>query len=139
YWAMYFQNVMNLAPFEAGSLTVISTLPVLFLPTFAGFLSDKKGARVPIIAGFSFLLCSFALLFTFFYTQLFAFLIFGLLLFGIGVALIMTPASTAAVGAIESDKRGVASGVFNTFRYTGASIGVAIFGMMLILAKENTW
>lgn len=139
YWAMYFQSVMDYTPFGAGMLTVISTIPVFFFPPVAGFLSDKLGATLPIVIGFSLLIGSFVLLFIFFYTGLFACLIIGLFIFGMGNSFIMTPASTTAVGAIESDKRGVASGVFNTFRYTGASIGVAILGMTLLSTKYDTW
>ena len=47
---------------------------------------------------------------------------------GIGIALVMSPMSTAAMNAVSVQKAGVASGVLQMSRMVGASVGVAATG-----------
>jgi hypothetical protein len=47
---------------------------------------------------------------------------------GIGIALVMSPMSTAAMNAVSVQKSGVASGVLQMSRMIGASVGVAATG-----------
>ncbi|HMA27272.1 MAG TPA: hypothetical protein VKO62_06515, partial [Solirubrobacterales bacterium] len=50
------------------------------------------------------------------------------ILMGIGMALVMSPMSTAAMNAVSVQKSGVASGVLQMSRMIGASVGVAATG-----------
>ena len=54
----------------------------------------------------------------------------GLIIGGLGGALTI-PLNGIAVGAVPVEKSGVASGVFNTARETGGSLGIAIIGAVL--------
>ena len=47
---------------------------------------------------------------------------------GLGIALVMSPMSTAAMNAVSVQKAGVASGVLQMSRMVGASVGVAATG-----------
>ncbi len=47
---------------------------------------------------------------------------------GLGMALIMSPMSTAAMNAVSVQKSGIASGVLQMSRMIGASVGVAATG-----------
>jgi hypothetical protein len=49
-------------------------------------------------------------------------------LMGIGIALVMSPMSTAAMNSVTVQKAGVASGVLQMSRMIGASVGVAATG-----------
>jgi hypothetical protein len=55
-------------------------------------------------------------------------LIVPFVLMGIGIALVMSPMSTAAMNAVSVQKSGVASGVLQMSRMIGASVGVAATG-----------
>jgi hypothetical protein len=55
----------------------------------------------------------------------------GLLIGGIGMALVMTPMTAAAMGSVRVDKAGVASGVLNSFRQVGGALGIAVMGAIL--------
>jgi hypothetical protein len=55
-------------------------------------------------------------------------LIIPFILMGFGIALIMSPMSTAAMNAVSVQKSGVASGVLQMSRMIGASVGVAATG-----------
>jgi hypothetical protein len=51
-------------------------------------------------------------------------------LLGIGIALTMSPMSTAAMNAVDVTKAGVASGVLSMGRMVGGSLGVAVTGAL---------
>ena len=55
-------------------------------------------------------------------------LLIPFILMGIGIALVMSPMSTAAMNAVSVQKSGVASGVLQMSRMVGASVGVAATG-----------
>ena len=47
---------------------------------------------------------------------------------GIGIALTMSPMSTAAMNAVHEDKAGIASGLLSMMRMVGGTFGVAATG-----------
>jgi DHA2 family methylenomycin A resistance protein-like MFS transporter len=47
------------------------------------------------------------------------------------MAMAMTPTTAAAMGSVPVDKAGVGSGVLNSMRQVGGSLGVAISGAIL--------
>jgi multisubunit Na+/H+ antiporter MnhC subunit len=55
-------------------------------------------------------------------------LVIPFVLMGVGIALVMSPMSTAAMNAVSVQKSGVASGVLQMSRMIGASVGVAATG-----------
>jgi multisubunit Na+/H+ antiporter MnhC subunit len=55
-------------------------------------------------------------------------LVIPFVLMGLGIALVMSPMSTAAMNAVSVQKSGVASGVLQMSRMIGASVGVAATG-----------
>lgn len=119
FWTMYFQKTLAYSPMRAGLLTVISTLPVIFVPPIAGHLSDKMGPKIPSSIGFVLAACSFLL-----FTRI---LFLALMCFGTGLSLIMTPTGMATLSNTPQEKRGFASGIYNTTRFAGAALGVAVF------------
>ena len=50
------------------------------------------------------------------------------MLLGIGIALTMSPMTSAAMNAVSVEKAGIASGVLSMFRMIGGSLGVAVTG-----------
>jgi hypothetical protein len=48
----------------------------------------------------------------------------------------MTPMTAAALSSVPVEKSGVGSGVLNTFRQVGGSLGIAVMGA--ILAAQST-
>ena len=47
---------------------------------------------------------------------------------GVGMALVMSPMSTAAMNAVADTKAGVASGILSMNRMIGGTLGVAVIG-----------
>jgi hypothetical protein len=55
----------------------------------------------------------------------------GFILMGLGMGLVMSPMSTAAMNAVDRTKAGVASGVLSMSRMVGGTFGVAIMGALV--------
>jgi len=55
----------------------------------------------------------------------------GMLLGGVGMAITMTPMTAAALSSVPVDKAGVGSGMLNTFRQVGGSLGIAVMGAIV--------
>jgi hypothetical protein len=60
----------------------------------------------------------------------------GLILGGLGGALTI-PLSGVAIGAAPVEKSGVASGIFNTARETGGSLGIAVVGAVVAGGRHD--
>jgi hypothetical protein len=55
----------------------------------------------------------------------------GLLVGGLGMAIMMVPATSAPMGAVPVDEPGVGSAVINRMRLVGGSLGIAIMGTLV--------
>jgi len=112
---LYMQNVMGLTNVQIGWLASIASLTTMLLLTPAGWLSDRKGERVGIVAGFAMIALAMAV---FLRSRLFAGFVVAWVLIGIGQALIDPSYSSLISKVVPQRLRGMAFGVFST------SIGV---------------
>ena len=55
----------------------------------------------------------------------------GFVLMGLGMGLVMSPMSTAAMNAVDRTKAGAASGVLSMSRMVGSTFGVAVMGALV--------
>src|SRR6185312_5976384 len=99
---------------------------------FAGRYSDRIGSRWLMgggmtLVGISLLLYERVTIHSDFWT-----LLPQMLLGGIGMACTMSPMTSAAMGSVPVDKAGVGSGVLNSFRQVGGSLGIALMGAILL-------
>lgn len=123
--AVYFQKILGYTAPQAGLLTFATSLPVLFLSSLGGYLSDKISPKLPIAIGFLFLIFSFIWL-GFDATPSLSGLLIALIPFGMGVPLIFTPSYSAAMGSVPARKMGVAFGMVSTLRNLSATLGVVL-------------
>jgi MFS family permease len=120
--------VLGYSPLEAGLRFLPTTLVIVAVAPIAGRLSDRIGSVYPMATGLAVLTSS-----TFLFSQIDAGTTYGglvvpFILLGLGIALVMSPMSTAAMNAVEVAKAGVASGVLTMSRMIGGSVGVAATG-----------
>ena len=130
--SLYVQNVLGYSPTKAGAIFLPMTILIILIAPIAGKLSDRVGSRWLMGAGMSILGVSLLLyqrigLHTGFWS-----LLPQLVLGGIGMALTMSPMTSAAMGSVPVDKAGVGSGVLNSFRQVGGSLGIALMGAILL-------
>jgi EmrB/QacA subfamily drug resistance transporter len=126
--ALYMQNILGYSPLQAGVRFLPATLMIVAIAPLAGRLTDRIGARIPIAVGLS--LVSAALLWL---TRVDVSTTYGdlwpsFVLMGIGMALVMSPMSTAAMNAVADAKAGIASGILSMNRMIGGTLGVAVIG-----------
>ncbi|HET9676368.1 MAG TPA: MFS transporter [Solirubrobacterales bacterium] len=126
--ALYMQDILHYSPLEAGVRFLPSTLMIVGVAPVAGRLSDRYGPRWLIAGG---LVIVAASLFSFSRIAVdssYLDLLPGFMLLGIGIALTMSPMTSAAMNAVPVQKAGIASGVLSMFRMVGGSLGVAVTG-----------
>jgi EmrB/QacA subfamily drug resistance transporter len=135
--ALYMQNILGYSPIEAGVRFLPSTLMIVLIAPLAGRLTDRVGPRPLIVTGLT--LVTLAL---FLQTRIDVSTGYGLLLpafvlMGIGMALVMSPMSTAAMNSVVPEKAGVGSGILSMNRMVGATFGVAAIGALFQHLAHN--
>ena len=130
---VFLQSVRNLDAFHTG-LTLLPMSIMLFIVSPAAAALTRKvphkrlvqtGLGVNIVA---LLLLRWALGVD---TSLLA-LIPGLALYGIGMGLVMSQINNLTLSSVPVQEAGEASGITNTFRQIGSSLGAAIIGSVLL-------
>ena len=99
--ALYMQNITGYSPLQAGVRFLPSTVVIILVGPIAGRLSDRIGPRplmTPgccIVAGSLFWQGHLAV------DTSYGFLVGAFMLMGLGMGLVMSPMSTAAMNAVE--------------------------------------
>jgi EmrB/QacA subfamily drug resistance transporter len=126
--ALYMQDILRYSPLEAGIRFLPSTLMIVSVAPVAGRLADRFGPRWLIAAGLGIVAASLYSFSGIAVDSSYLDLLPGFMLLGIGIALTMSPMTSAAMNAVSVDKAGIASGVLSMFRMVGGSLGVAVTG-----------
>jgi MFS family permease len=126
--ALYMQDILRYSPLEAGIRFLPSTLMIVGVAPVAGRLADRFGPRWLIAAGLGIVAASLYSFSSIAVDSTYLDLLPGFMLLGIGIALTMSPMTSAAMNAVAVEKAGIASGVLSMFRMIGGSLGVAVTG-----------
>jgi EmrB/QacA subfamily drug resistance transporter len=129
--SLYVQGILHYSPTQAGATFLPMVTLIILIAPIAGRLSDRVGSRWlmgggMLLLGISLLLYERVGVHSDFWT-----LLPPMLVGGVGIAMTMSPMTSAAMGAVPVDKAGVGSGVLNSFRQVGGSLGIAIMGAIL--------
>jgi EmrB/QacA subfamily drug resistance transporter len=126
--ALYMQNILGYSPLQAGIRFLPATLMIVAIAPLAGRLTDRIGARLPIAVGLSLVVVALGWLATIDVSTTYGDLLPSFFLMGAGMALVMSPMSTAAMNAVADAKAGIASGILSMNRMIGGTLGVAVIG-----------
>jgi EmrB/QacA subfamily drug resistance transporter len=132
--SLYMQGILGYSAVETGAAFLPLTVLIILVAPIAGKTSDRIGSRWLITAGMLLVTTQLLLFSRLGVDATFWNLLPGLLVGGVGMALVMTPSAAAAVRALPVDKSGVGSAVLNAFRQVGGSMGIALMGA--IMANE---
>ncbi len=134
YLAYFMQAVRDYTPLAAGCALVAMALPVMVMSGLSAKLSHRFGPK--LVAGTGMTLFALAMASYFFSTQHMDQWVIELQLvvMGLGMGLIMSPATNSIMSAVPRNKAGAGSAVNNTIRQVAAALGVAILGSILSVA-----
>jgi DHA2 family methylenomycin A resistance protein-like MFS transporter len=128
---LYFQQVLGYGPAQAGLRTLPNTLAVVVGAPIAGRLAGRFGSRPPVVGGTLLGGVSLLLLTRIGVATPYSALAWNLALLGIGLAMINSPIVAAAQSSLPGDRAGIAAGMLNTSRQTGAVLGIAVLGAVV--------
>ena len=126
--SLYFQNIKGFSALETGLSWLILNVPFVLVAAFAGRLQRRFGQRRVVVVGALLAgvgVLTFALLDG---DSPFIQAVPGYVLIGLGYGACAPAISAVAMGAIEVERAGIASGVLNTARQVGAALGLAALG-----------
>lgn len=129
--AIWVQDVLGFGPIQAGLSLLPLTLPLLLIAPRSGALYDRIGPRLPVALGAALVGVALAWNATAMHQLSYPWIVPGYVLMGIGLALVMGPANTDAMNAAPAALRGQASGVIQTMRQVGATLGIALMGTIV--------
>jgi len=125
---LYFQTIRGASPFIAGLELLPMSVSFVIVSQLVGYLSNNLGPRIVMTAGMACMgFGALAIAFISENTGLPA-IELALVVVGIGLGLNTAPVNGVAVAAVPPARSGTASGVLNTARMVGATMGVAILG-----------
>ncbi len=131
FWVIFLQKAMGYSAAKAGLYILPVTIPVIVMAKLSGKMLDRHGPLIPAALG---LFISAAGVFwvaaaasTHNYLLLFP----GFLLYGIGAPLVIPATVTFIISSVSADMHGMASGLANTMRQIGGTIGLSIIGTII--------
>ncbi|MDD1675381.1 MAG: MFS transporter, partial [Methanomicrobiales archaeon] len=123
---LYLQSLRMFDSRIAGTILLIPIVFIAVFSAFAGRLSDRIAPRNVIGSGIGFSSLSL-LIFAFLNeTTPLIIIIFSLILAGLGIAFCQPPLVRTSVSSVPKSMYGIASGMIETMRLVGMTIGIAI-------------
>jgi MFS family permease len=137
--ALYLQNLGYLSASQAGLLMLLQPIVQVLLTARAGSLSDKIDKRILPTAGMGTISVAVAMILFMDVDVNFVYVGIVLLLLGLGFALFSAPNTSAAMQAVPSEDRNLASGSVSLMRQTGmmTSMGIAMCCISVILGSAD--
>ncbi len=130
---LYFQTLRGASVFEAGLELLPMSLLFLFVSQRSGLWAARIGPRAVMSAGMA-LMGTGLLLLSLLSAETSLYVVeTDLALLGIGLGLNTGPVNSVAVASVPPARYGTASGLLNTARMVGATLGVAVLGAVFAL------
>lgn len=127
-------QVQGYRPSAAGAALLPFVVLIFAMSRWAGGMTEKWGARVPLIAGpsvagFGFALLALPSVGGAYWTTFFP----GIFVLGIGMGLTVAPLTATVMGSVDRRHAGVASGVNNAVSRAAGLLAVAALGALLVM------
>ncbi|MFK0229898.1 MFS transporter [Streptomyces sp. NPDC090303] len=134
--SLYAQNLLGYSPVVAGAAALSFILPLMVGAQLSGRWYDRSGPRPPLLTGMAVatvgtLVWAGSLTRVDYWAN-----VPGMALVGLGLGLVFSPVNTDALSRVPAADRPQASGIVQTVRQLGGTLGVAVIGTV-ILAREH--
>ncbi len=130
YLVLYLQNVLGYSALQTGVRLLLLSAGILVTSAVAGRLSSRVPVRLLIGPGLMLVGIGLLLMRGLDASSSWTHLIAGLLVAGVGVGMVNPPLASTAVGVVEPQRAGMASGINSTFRQVGIATGIALLGTL---------
>ena len=130
YLVLYLQDILGYSALGTGVRLTIMSGGVLIAATVAGRLSSLVPVRFLIGPGLIIVGVALLLMRGLDAASSWTHLIPGLAIAGIGIGLVNPPLASTAVGVVQPQRAGMASGINSTFRQVGIATGIALLGTL---------
>ena len=137
--SIYFQDALGLDPLRAGIATLPLLVPVLIVIHVAGRMYDRVGVRTPVLIGLALSVSGVAVEVAGIATGTYPVIAAGMALLGTGLGFAMTPTNTDALSRVDPARRGEASGILNSFRQVGSSLGLAFMVVIVGILTQASF
>jgi EmrB/QacA subfamily drug resistance transporter len=128
---LYMQNVLHYSPLQTGLRFLPATVLIIIMGPIAGRLTDRVGPRPLMVLGLLTVSAALGIQSQLTIHSGYGLLLPGFILMGMGMGLVMSPMSTAAMNAVDPSKAGAASGVLSMSRMVGGSVGLSVMGALV--------
>jgi EmrB/QacA subfamily drug resistance transporter len=125
---LYLQSILGASAFVAAVELLPMSIAFVAVSQCSGTLMTRFGARVMLVGGMSFMGCGLLLLAAVVGAANLWTVEAALLIIGVGLGLNTGPVNAVAVAAVPPARSGTASGLLNTARMVGATLGIAALG-----------
>jgi EmrB/QacA subfamily drug resistance transporter len=135
--SMYAQISLGESASETGLYLLIFFAGFATASQWGGKMLDRVGARRPVVIG-----CAVAAVGFYLWGRSLTHLSvseqwYYIVIAGAGVGLVLSPANTDALNRVSRDRYGEATGITQTVRNFGSSLGLAVLGSILILQNRS--
>ncbi|MDT7553704.1 MAG: hypothetical protein QOI16_2240 [Pseudonocardiales bacterium] len=117
---------LRMNPALAGLALIPTTVPMVVIAPLAGRWYDRSGGRPPLVVGFGCLAVAGVLLALGAGSRSYPWLLPGLLVYGVGLAIVLTVNDPVSIDTVPEQDHGQASGVSATAEQGGGAIGIAL-------------
>jgi EmrB/QacA subfamily drug resistance transporter len=131
--SLYLQYAKGLIPLHAGVILIAMPAVQAAFSPLAGRLSDRIGPRILASLGMGLTTASLVLFAFVDKNTGMGYLLAGLIVMGLGIALFISPNTNAIMGSVESRYYGVASATLTTMRQVGIMISMGIATSMFAI------
>lgn len=132
---LFLQQVLDLSPLLAGLAVMPGGVIEGVVAPYVGRLYDRYGPRPLMLPGGIIVLMCFLLFAGLDQNSTLAGAIIVHVIFSVGLALIMTPMMTTALGSVPKPLYGHASAIFNTLQQLAGAVGTAVMVAALTLGS----
>src|SRR6516164_2872914 len=130
---LYFQTARGASALDAAVVLLPMSLSYMATSQLSGRIANKLGPRVPMTAGMGLMGLGLLILALIPLNDSLVLIESGLLAMGCGLGLNVGPMNAVAVANVPAARSGTASGLINTARMIGATLGVAVLGAVFAM------
>ncbi|HKA75137.1 MAG TPA: MFS transporter [Xanthobacteraceae bacterium] len=127
---LYLQSIGQMSAFAAGLALLPMSITFVIVSQFSGALAKRLGARVMTTSGMGLMGTGLLLLALVSREPNLLLIEAALLIIGAGLGLNTGPVNAVAVASVAPSRSGMASGLINTTRMVGATLGIAVLGSL---------